>query len=491
MAKRHLGSIISGLILGTVGSGACLAADLSAPASRPATERLNVLLITADDMNYDSLGVTGCRIPGITPNIDRLAGEGLRFEYAYVTVSNCQPSRSVLMTGRYPHRNGAMGFGPIRQDVPTLEESLAAAGYVNGIFGKVQHLAPAAKFHWDTVVDAADLGQGRSPELYYQHAKAFFEKSRDAGRPFFLMANSQDPHRPFAGTEPAKLRPRQQRRAQGGGFPDAKVLYSPEQMTVPCFLADLPAVRTELTQFYTSVHRCDQTVGQILKALRDAGAEDRTLVMFLSDNGMPFPFAKTNCYLSSDRTPWIVRWPGKVRPGLESRQMISGVDFMPTILEAAGVKPVEGLDGRSFLPAMLGHEQAGRDSVYTVMNETAGRGEFPIRAVQTRRFGYIFNAWSDGKKRFVSESTGTPTYKAMAEAGAKDPEIAARIHFLDYRVPEELYDYATDPCALHNLVDDPKFRADRDRLRQEMLRYMQGSNDPVLESFKKRIATKD
>jgi len=117
--------------------------------------RVNVLLITADDMNYDSPGVTGCKVPDVTPNIDRLASEGMRFEHAHINIAVCQPARSVLMTGRYPHRNGAKGFEPIRSDVPTLQESLRAAGYLNGIMAKVGHLAPIEKFCWDTVVPAS------------------------------------------------------------------------------------------------------------------------------------------------------------------------------------------------------------------------------------------------------------------------------------------------------------------------------------------------
>ena len=109
-------------------------------AASAASPRLNVLFITADDMNYDTPGFTGCLTPGITPNLDRLASQGMRFVNAHVTVAVCQPSRECLMTGRYPHRNGATGFYPVRQDVPTLTESLKAAGYQLGIMAKVSHL---------------------------------------------------------------------------------------------------------------------------------------------------------------------------------------------------------------------------------------------------------------------------------------------------------------------------------------------------------------
>lgn len=452
------------------------------PASQSA-QPVSILLITADDLNYDSLGVTGCKIPNITPNLDKLASEGMRFVNGHVTVAVCQPSRSVLMTGRYPYNNGAMGFEAIRTDVPTLGESTRAAGYLNGIFAKVAHLAPQGTFCWDVVVDAAELAAGRDPQLYYRHAKAFFEKAREQNKPFFLMANSQDPHRPFAGTDGETLRPRQKRRLQS--MPPAAKVYDPAEMPVPCFLPDLPEIRKELAHFFTSVHRCDEIVGQILRALRETGQEDRTLVMFLSDNGMPFPFAKTNCYRFSTRTPWIVRWPGKVKAGVvDEGHFISGIDFMPTALEAAGLPAVAGMDGRSFLPVLLGQDQPGRDHVYTVFHETSGKGVFPMRSMQDHRYGYIFNAWSDGKRMFLNESVGTPSYKAM-EATRTDPAVAARVKMFRYRVPEELYDYEKDPCAQHNLIADPACKPHLDRLRIQMLETMRATKDPLLEAFQK------
>src|SRR5687768_4043172 len=130
------------------------------------TTRPNILLLMADDMNYDTPGFAGgagSKIDGITPHLDRLASEGIYFKQARVTIAVCQPSRSVLMTGRYPHRNGAVGFNPINADVPTLGEQLHAAGYINGIFAKVGHTAPVERFKWDTIVQPPELGQGRDP----------------------------------------------------------------------------------------------------------------------------------------------------------------------------------------------------------------------------------------------------------------------------------------------------------------------------------------
>lgn len=466
----------------TGGAVLCSLSGTLAGARTPS--RPNILLITADDMNYDSLGVTGCKTPNITPNLDRLAAQGMRLKHAHLTIAVCQPCRSVLMTGRYPHRNGAEGFGPIRASVPTLQESLRAAGYLNGILGKVSHLAPQRKFCWDTVVTPNALGNGRSPELYYRHCKQFFQKTKEAGRPFFLMANSHDPHRPFVGSDQER-RAAKKRRVS---FPKASRHYRPEDVEVPGFLPDLPAIRKEITQYYTSVHRCDETVGEILRALRETGYEDNTLVMFLSDNGMAFPFAKTNCWLNSTRTPWIVRWPGMVAPShVDEEHFISSIDFMPTALDAAGCAPVEGMDGRSFLPLLRGEQQGGRDTVLTVFHETSAKRRYPMRCIQNKKYGYIFNAWCDGKTLFKNESQSGLTFRAMQEAAKTDEAIAARVRLFVYRVPEEFYDFEADPDALNNLIADPKCRTEIAQMRKAMLRVMESTRDPLLDEFRKQM----
>ncbi|MGE3804884.1 MAG: sulfatase [Gemmataceae bacterium] len=445
-----------------------------------AAPTLNVLFINVDDMNCDSVGAFGCKVPDITPHIDKLASQGIRFEHAHVTIAICQPTRAVWMTGRYPHRNGALGFNPIRPEVPTLLEGMKDAGYYTGIFAKVPHVVPTRRKAWDVIVDANELKTGRDPKLYYQASKDFFQKAKGASKPFFLMANSQDPHRPFAGSA---------QEGKGKNFPAPSRTYKPDEVVVPGFLPDLPDVRKEIAQYFTSVHRADEIVGSILRALDEAGLADNTLVVFMSDHGMPLPFAKTNCWRHSTRTPWIVRWPGVVKPGRhDTKHLIAGIDLCPTILEATGAPALKGMDGRSLLPILKGQDQSERDHVFTHINTTAGKSAFPMRSIQTRKYGYIFNAWADGKTVFRNESQSGLTMNAMKQAAQKDEAIAARVkHFL-YRSTEELYDYEKDPDALHNLIDDPAYRKERDRLRALMLEEMKKTEDPQLAAFQKVLA---
>ena len=311
-------------------------------AATSAERRPNILLITADDLNWDSLGAYGCKVPGITPHLDELAAQGMIFRHAHVNIAVCQPSRQTLMTGMYPHRNGGEGFEPIHDEVRSLTQWLGSLGYLNGILGKEKHLQPIEKFRWDYLAGEAALadgeGIGRSEGKYHGHALKFIAKSVAEGKPFFLMANLHDPHRPFAGSE-------QERAAWGDDLPKFTRRITGEEVEVPGFLPDVPDVRREIAEYMTSVHRCDRIVGAVLRALEETGQEENTLVMFLSDNGIAVPFAKSNCYLHSTKTPWIVRWPGKVKAGVvDEEHVISGIDYMPTVLDALGVSGLRGTE---------------------------------------------------------------------------------------------------------------------------------------------------
>ena len=456
-------------------------------AANGAADRPNVLFITADDMNWDSVGAFGCPVPDVTPNIDRLAGEGIRFEHAHLTIAVCQPCRESIMTGRYPHRNGALGFEPIRQDVPTLTEQLHTTGYLTGIFGKNSHYAPAERFFWDVSVTPRELTAGRDPERFYTHAQEFFANAQAARKPFFLHANSADPHRPFPGSQQERTRIEQ----RNASFPGVSRTFRPDEVTVPGFLPDIPDVRKEVAQYFGAVHRCDDTVGRLLLALEESGLADNTIVLFLSDNGMALPYAKTNVYLNSTKTPLIVRWPGKIGPAsVDEQHMVSAVDIMATLLEALGVPQVEGMDGRSFLPILLGQTQDARDRVFTVFNKTSAKKEFLMRCIRTAEYSYMFNPWSDGETVFRNESQSGLSMNAMKAAAENDPAIAKRVQFFLYRAPEEFYCVEDDPNELSDLVDEPQHAAQIKAMREALLAEMERTDDPLVETFRTYLASR-
>ncbi len=467
------------------GAAVLAASPLWAAKKDPASKPLNVMLITVDDMNCDSVGAYGCGVPETTPNIDKLASEGLRFTHAHVTIAVCQPCRGALSTGRYPHRSGIEGFYHTQKEIPTINRCFKNAGYLLGVLGKAGHSSPRADTHWDMRRDMGQLGLGRDPSIYYRDAKQFFEQAKSTGKPFYLMANSHDPHRPFSGSDQEK-----------NSFKKRVVTppsrtYKPEEVKVPKFLPDLPPVRREIAEYYSSARRADDTVGAVLRALEASGLARNTLVMFLSDHGMALPFAKTNCYLHSTRTPWIVRWPGVTKPdAVDAEHFISGIDFLPTVLEAAGLEIPEGCDGRSFVPVLKGKKQENRAHVFTQFHETAAKNRYPMRCIQNKKLGYIFNPWSDGKRIFRNESQSGRTFSAMKKAAEKDPAIARRVKLFQYRLREECYDFEKDPDALDNVINDPAYKDGVNQLRARLADWMKKTNDPCLDAFVNRTSEK-
>jgi N-sulfoglucosamine sulfohydrolase len=425
----------------------------------------SILILTADDLGCESVGCFGNKTPDITPHIDRLASQGLRFARAFTTCNICQPSRSVWITGRYPARNGAVGFNPITAGVPMLGEQMRKHGYFTGLMGKVEHFAPVGPEHWDFI--SRRVSQGRRPQVYAEELAEFLGQARSSGKPFFVICNIHDPHRPFHKSELEKK--------TGGDkintLPSRE--YTAAEVDVPGYLPDTPEVRDELVCYYDTVKRCDDTVGLALGALDAAGLSGSVLVMFLSDNGAPLPFGKASCYAHSTRTPWIVRWPEHIRAAVDTAHFISGIDLMPTVLDLAGAPQPPYMDGRSFLPVLQGQKQEWRDHAHCVFH----RDQFRVletRSLHTEKYDYLFNAWSDGKTEFVADNN----LGIMLPAARKDPAIQQRVDFYLHRVPEELYDFAKDPWATTNVANDPAYASVLAEMREHMLNHLEETGDP-------------
>ncbi len=328
---------------------------------------------------------------------------------------------------------------------------------------------------WDYHFDQKDLGNGRNPELYYQRSRTFLRQAKTARKPFYFMVNSHDPHRPYC--NPNKL-------TKGAAMPSR--IYEPEDVDVPGFLPDLPGVRAELATYLNSTRRLDDTFGSVMQALKESGQVDNTLVLFITDNGIAVPFAKCNTWFHSSRSPLLIRWPKVVKPGTrDDTHFVSVVDFFPTFMAAAGVKPPSGLDGRSFLPLLKGQTQSGRDYVFTQIDSKAGGAAVPMRCVQSDNYGYIYNPFSDGKYWYRNNNEGK-TMAAMVKAAVTDTAIQKRVDLFRYRVPEELYDLKNDPNCLNNLMNDPDHAASLKTLQGKLVEHMTKTEDPMLAAFLNR-----
>jgi len=436
--------------------------------------RYNVLLFTADDMHAESMQTYGSKTDQ-TPQLDRFAKSGMVFDRAHVNAAICAPSRAVIATGLYSHNSGAMGFMPARPGTPNIVTILQKAGYLAGILGKVGHSTPVPGTKWDDSFDQNELGNGRSPKIYAERSKVFFERCKKEGKPFYFMVNSHDPHRPYC--NPQKL-------LKNAEMPSKT--YKPEEVEVPGFVPDLPGVREELATYQNSTRRLDDTFGKVMQALEESGFASNTLVVFLSDNGIAIPFAKCNAWFHSTHTPMLCRLPGVVKAGTrDDTHFVSGVDLMPTFLELTGVKGPAKQDGRSILPLLKGESQKGREFVFTQIDKKAGNDAVPMRCVQNARFGYIYNPFSDGKHWYRNNNEGK-TMAAMNAAAKTDPAIAKRVELFRFRVPEEFYDLEKDPNCLKNLIDDPEHKTAILEMRKKLEGWMTATGDPMLEAFRGR-----
>ncbi len=453
--------------------------------SSQSKEPLNILLFTADDLDKHSLGCYGSKVEDISPNIDKFASEALMFNHAYVNNSICAPSRGILATGLYGHNSGIMGFMKMSPDckTPLIMEVMREHGYQVGVLSKVNHSTPKESFKWDFVYTRQQLGDGRNPGLYYNKAKDFFDMARNEGNPFYFMVNSDDPHRPF-------FVPGQELK---GGMAKPSRIYTPEEIEVPGFLPDLPDVRRELSYYYNSAKRLDDTFGKVMQALDESGFRENTLVIFMSDNGIALPFAKCDNYHASSRTPWIARWPGVIKAGtVNDEHLISGVDYYPTILEASGIKIPAQLDGKSRLPLYRGKRQKNDAIVFTQIDNKAGgkvmpmrSNASPMRGVQTLNHLYIFNAWAYTEVMHYTNNEGI-TMKAMEEAAQSNQEIKSRVDLFRRRQPDEFYDIKKDPDCLNNLISDPKYSGEIHKMRTELEKWMKKYSDPLLSVYENR-----
>jgi len=427
-------------------------------------QRPNLVLIIADDMAWDDCGA--CGHPHIrTPNIDRLAGQGMMFHQAFLTTSSCSPTRASILTGTYPHQTDAEQLHwEVPADKITFVEQLKESGYWTAQAGK-WHLGDHMKPRFDFLAEenTGELKQsfGELPEEdgSGSHLWVPLIEHRPKDQPFFLWLASFDPHRVYyEGTidEP----------------------HSPEDVILPPYVPDTEEVRRDFAMYYDEITRLDKYVGRVVEALQQQGVLENTLILFISDNGRPFPRDKTTLYDSGIKTPWIVHWPDHVEPGTETQSLVSVVDIAPTFLKLAGLEAGDEFVGKDFSPVLSDPEVEVRNHIY-------GQAHWHdhenfVRAIRDSRFKYIRNFFNDLPLTPPADALNSPTFSEIrrlkSEGTLDEMQIA---YYFRPRPEEELYDLQNDPHEINNLADDPEYRDELVRLRRALLDFMITHSDGV------------
>ncbi len=449
--------------------------------------RRNVLLLISDDQGRDVIGCYGNPVIK-TPNQDRLAEGGVRFINAFATVASCSPSRATILTGMYQHTNGQYGLAHETHNQHTFDavESmpllLARRGYRTALIGK-DHVKPLGVYGFQKNMpgtqgnrDVADMAR---------KARAIFAE-RDE-RPFFLVIGYADPHREGRGAE-NRLTGEWKGFANEPEYPGVeKITYNPVQVLVPPFLPDQPEVRQELAEYYEAVSRLDQGIGLVMKALEETGQLEHTLIIYLSDNGIPFVGAKTTLYDAGLHLPLIVRAPRQKKRGLVNNAMVSWIDIAPTVIEWAGFTVPRRVEGRSFLPILEEENSPGWDIVYGSHTMHEVTMYYPMRAVRTRQYKLIWNLAHPLEYPQADDLWHSPTWQGVLRRGDErmgGRKAAAYLHRPEY----ELYDIEHDPHEFTNLAGDSAYAKVLAELQGHVRKMMEETHDPWMITFRGKKA---
>jgi N-sulfoglucosamine sulfohydrolase len=440
----------------------------------------NVVLFVTDDQGQ----VAGCYGNPVikTPHLDALAADATRFQYAHATTASCSPSRSVILTGLFNHANGQYGLQHATHhfqsfdDVKSLPVLLRAAGYRTARVGKF-HVAPENIYRFDEALP----GNPRNPVAMANNCRELIESPSD--RPFFLYFCTADPHRGGGQADEIAERPdRFGNKPHGQSYPGIKpVRYDPADVIVPPFLPDTAACRAELAQYYESVSRVDTGLGRLIEILKQAGKYDDTLIIFISDNGPPFPGAKTTAYEPGLRLPCIVRNPRAENHGIVTNAMVSWVDITPTILDFAGIDPQGfAFHGRSFLPILEQENPRDWDEVYASHTFHEVTMYYPMRVVRSGRYKLIWNIAHPLPFPFASDLWNSATWQTARRNGPGFLYGKRTVRAYEHRPRFELYDLEQDPDESHNLAGDQSHREVLVDLQRKLAAFQQRTGDPWL-----------
>ncbi|MDO9633834.1 MAG: sulfatase [Paludibacter sp.] len=421
----------------------------------------NIIVYLADDASID-FGCYGNKYVK-TPNIDKLASKGVLFKNAFVSSPQSSPSRISMMTGQFAHTLGVEDLhSPIDENTKMLPAYLKEVGYYTGCMLK-SHWGDLGTKQFDFAYDKRKDRQNlyyesfmTSENRFFKLYQSFLDQAGD--KPFFMWVGFIDPHRPYK-------------------EPETRNVHSPDQVQLYPALIDGPGAREDIVDYYDEIHRLDQHVGFMTAELERRGELDNTVIIFLSDNGMPFLRAKAFLYDLGIQIPLIVSWPGKTKQGVvHDNGLVSGVDIAPTILDIAGIKTPDYMYGKSIVPMLLDHKARGRDVIFSERNwhDT----EEYARCIRTEKFKLIYNAFPNTPSANTGDMRSSPAwYELLAAKRAGKLNEAQSQLFLFPRPMIELYDIEKDPFEHNNLAETAEYHQTALDLLKQLFAWQKETND--------------
>jgi len=442
--------------------------------SIPGDSGPNIVLFVSDDHGTDALGCYGNPVIE-TPHIDFLADRGVRFTNAFCTSASCAASRSVILTGKYGHATGSYGhvhdyhhFSTF-DTVKSLPVFLQEAGYVTARVGKY-HLAPESVYHFDEIVEADPRN---TVEMANNCSHILSSET-----PFFLYFCPDDPHRGSPFTPEQWFEPNSFGNKSGGYEGVYAMKYSADSVIVPPFLPDSEECRRELAEYYQSVSRMDQGLGRMIKLLDESGNLDNTIIIYISDNGIAFPGAKTTLYDPGMRLPCVIRDPFCEHSGIVNNAMITWADLTPTILDMAGIDFIANdFHGRSFYDVLGEEEPPGWDEVYASHTFHEITMYYPMRVVRNRNYKLIWNIAGCIEYPFASDLWASSTWQGIVR---RDSKYYGKRLVEDYlnRPEFELYDLKADPDEIDNLVFEAGYQDVLESMKEQLRAFQRNTSDP-------------
>ena len=442
-------------------------------------ERPNIILIVSED-NGPDLGCYGNKLVH-TPNLDKLAEEGVQFNNAFVTYSVCSPSRGTILTGLYPHQNGQIGLATHKyrmyDGIKTLPKYLHEAGYISGCIGKI-HVNPESEIPWDYRPGGLLNGSNFEKKSLPEYASKSMEFIRQSGeKPFFLMVNFPDAHFPI--------------QYDVEGLPTKKIEPSNVHEPLDYVGANSEYLRECTANYFNCMNRLDESVGMLLDSLKISTKAENTIIIYLGDHGAQFSRGKCSNYEAGLRVPFIMHWPKYIKTNLQIDELISTIDLLPTILDLSGAEIPAFMPGKSLMDLAKENEKEWTKYVFAGGTGSAPQFYYPRRSVRDKRFKLIHNV------NFTEENPHVGFYNSreghfaggtnLEEIAALD-EAMAEVYRIWWHPPEfELYDLKHDPQEFKNLSKKPEFKDELERLKKVLKDWQIKTKDPFNDPVKHQL----